>query len=239
MPISPRKPRPQTAERTRTPSAAIETVITDAAKDLLATEGPTALSIRRIAGVAGVAPMSVYNRFGSKQGIIDALFIEGFQKLQSALSIEHHGTVEEQLVALGRHYRAFAIDNPTLYSLMFLRGVPEYEPSDDAASVASNSFLHLVSMVEPWIAAKEIEPGDPVEIAQHIWETCHGVVSLELNGIGFLDDIGAHLDNGARRIARGLVAGKPAGAARKPRNASAKPRGTAGASVAARRGRAT
>lgn len=209
MPISPRKPRPPSAERTRTPSADIETVITDAATDLLANEGPTALTIRGIAAAAGVAPMSVYNRFGSKQGIIDALFIEGFQKLKSALSFGHSGSVEEQLVALGRRYRKFAIDNPTLYSLMFLRGVPDYEPSDDAASVASHSFLHLVSMVEPWITARQIEQGDPVEIAQHIWETCHGVVSLELNGIGFLEDIGPHLDNGARRIARGLVAGGP------------------------------
>jgi AcrR family transcriptional regulator len=51
--------------RTRTPSVAMEAALLEAAAGILETEGPDALSVRRIAATAGVAPMGVYNHFKS------------------------------------------------------------------------------------------------------------------------------------------------------------------------------
>ena len=59
----------------------MESALLDAASELLEQEGPDALSVRRIAAAAGVAPMGVYNHFASKFGIIDALFMDGFGRL--------------------------------------------------------------------------------------------------------------------------------------------------------------
>ncbi|MGZ4674264.1 MAG: TetR/AcrR family transcriptional regulator, partial [Ilumatobacteraceae bacterium] len=52
-----------------------------AASDLLATEGPAALTVRRIATAAGVSTMNVYSRFGGKDGVVEHLFVEGFHRL--------------------------------------------------------------------------------------------------------------------------------------------------------------
>src|SRR4051794_4316776 len=52
-----------------------------AAHDLLATEGPGALTVRRIAAAAGMSTMNVYSRFGGKDGVLDELFVDGFRRL--------------------------------------------------------------------------------------------------------------------------------------------------------------
>ncbi len=52
-----------------------------AAGDLLAAEGPGALTVRRIANAAGVSTMNVYSRFGGKDGVVEHLFVEGFTRL--------------------------------------------------------------------------------------------------------------------------------------------------------------
>jgi hypothetical protein len=41
-------------------------------------------------------------------------------------------------------------------------------------------------------AASAVRPGDPIEIAQQIWAARHGATSLELRGIGFVDDRDAY-----------------------------------------------
>jgi AcrR family transcriptional regulator len=197
-------------DRARTPTLAVEDAIGRAAADLLAEDGPDALSIRRIAAKAGVAPMTVYNRFGSKQGVVDALFVRGFQQLEKVMnSFGETGSIEEDMVLAAHSYRRFAISNPTLYALMFSRAVPDYVPSEEAGLTASHTFMGLVNAVTPWVENGEIEDGDPIEIAQRIWESQHGAVMLELHGIGFVEDHDAHMANCARMIARGLIAAKP------------------------------
>jgi AcrR family transcriptional regulator len=203
-------PKPPQVARARTPSLAVEEAIGNAATVLLAEEGPDALSIRRIATKAGVAPMTVYNRFGSKQGVVDALFVRGFELLEKVMStFGTTGSIEADMVAAAHTYRNFAIANPTLYALMFSHAVHDYVPSEEAGLSASKTFMGLVNVVTPWVENGDVEDGDPVEIAQRIWEVQHGAVMLELHGIGFVEDHAAHMGNCARMVARGLIAAKP------------------------------
>jgi AcrR family transcriptional regulator len=130
-----------TKSRTRTPSVGMEAALVEAASGLLEREGPDALSVRRIAADAGVAPMGVYNHFHSKAGIVDALFVEGFKRLGEAMITL--GDVEDPLEALiegGRRYRALALAHPMAYQVMFLRAVPGYEPSEAAKTIATRAW---------------------------------------------------------------------------------------------------
>ena len=52
-----------------------------AAHRLLAEDGPEALTVRRIAGEAGMSTMNVYSRFGGKDGVIDELYADGYRRL--------------------------------------------------------------------------------------------------------------------------------------------------------------
>jgi AcrR family transcriptional regulator len=194
-----------TTPKTRTPTLDIEQTVIDAATHLMATEGAEALSIRRIAEAADVSPQSVYNRFGSKRGVIDALFVTGFTLLNAALDVHRSGDVEIDLVNCGRRYRAFALENPALYAIMFSKAVVDYEPSAEAADKATASFQQLVQHMAWYLDQGVLIDGDAVEISQRIWSASHGAMSLELAGIGFVEGRAAHMDNLSRTMARGLL----------------------------------
>jgi AcrR family transcriptional regulator len=167
----------------------MEATLLDAASELLEQEGPEALSIRRIAAAAGVAPMGVYNHFASKSGIIEALFIQGFDRLGEAMV--SLGAIEDPLEALregGRRYRSLALAHPMAYQVMFLRAVPGFEPSDEALAAAARAFDGLVAAVRRAMQAGVLRKGDPAVTSQMIWASIHGWVSLELCGIGFVED---------------------------------------------------
>ncbi len=188
----------------RTPSADVERAIVDAAEHLLVTDGPDALTVRAIASAAGVAPMSVYNHLGGKNGVLDELLIRGFDGLGTALVGVSTGDPFEDLAEAGRRYRQFAREHPSHYALMFERSVPDYEPSLLAMGHARATFKELEVLVQRAMAADAIAPGDPAEVAQQLWNTCHGTVSLELRGIGFCDDPGDNAEATAYSMLRGL-----------------------------------
>ena len=109
----------------------------DAAHDLLATEGPGSLTVRRIAAAAGMSTMNVYSRFGGKDGVLDELFTDGFRRLGEAMREDPDSDDPlADLYQCSRTYRRFARENPTYYSLMFDRVVPDFVPSDAAQAVA-------------------------------------------------------------------------------------------------------
>lgn len=188
----------------RTPSAEVELSIVDAAEHLLVTDGPDALTVRAIAGAAGVAPMSVYNHLGGKDGVLDALLVRGFDGLTEALRDIDTGDPFEDLAESGRRYRRFAREHPSHYALMFERSVPDYVPSALTIGHARTTFRELELLVGRAMTAGVIAPGDPAEVAQRLWNTCHGSVSLELRGIGFCDDPQANGDATAATMLRGL-----------------------------------
>ena len=191
--------------RTRTPSAGMEAALLASAAEILETEGPDGLSVRRIAAAAHVAPMGVYNHFDSKFGIVEALFVDGFERLRDALaSIADIPDPYEALREGGRRYRALALAHPMVYQVMFLRAVPGFEPSDHALEMAARAFDSLVAAVQRAMAAGVIADASPSETAHVIWASIHGWVSLELLGIGFVEDQDAGFDRVCASLLRGL-----------------------------------
>jgi AcrR family transcriptional regulator len=195
------------ASRHRTPSDELEPAILAAAEALLEAEGPGALSVRRIAERAAVAPMGLYSRFEGKHGVVDALFQEGFAALRA--TIEATRSQPDALVAFratGRAYRDLARAHPARYQVMFLRAVPGFEPSDEAIETASGAFQALVAAVRRCLDAGLFRPADPVEVAQQVWAACHGWVALELCSINFVDDLDAGYERLLDLLELGLAA---------------------------------
>lgn len=188
-------------ETHRTPTADVESLVLNAADRLVAEAGPAAITIRRLATEAGVAPMSIYNRFDDKAGVLQALFTRGFSELHRHTGADDlHGTdlsAAESLDRLrraGRSYRAFANGSPGTYSLMFDRAAAEFDPNEEGLEAAARSFNGLVDLVEQAQRAGGIVGGSPAEVAQRIWASIHGAVSLELRSICFVDNTDAHFD---------------------------------------------
>src|SRR3954462_6845748 len=58
----------------------------DAALRLLEERGPGALRVRDVAAAAEQSTMGVYTHFGSKQGLLEELYLYGFQRLADRLN---------------------------------------------------------------------------------------------------------------------------------------------------------
>lgn len=166
---------------------------------ILEESGPAGLTVRAVASAAGVAPMGVYNHFDGKDGLLDAVVSNGFVEFGRAIATSDSEPTE-RLRASGRAYRAFALANPTLYSLMF-GGL--CRPDDDAAN---NAFESLVEIVRYGQVGNVVRAGDPGELAMQVWSCVHGAVSLELSAsMPPGAQISTNYENVITLVARGIA----------------------------------
>lgn len=151
-----------------------------AAHDLLATEGPSALTVRRIATAAGMSTMNVYSRFGGKDGVLEELFTDGFTRLGHHM-VESPTTADPlaDLRRCGDCYLRFARENSTYYSLMFDRAVPDFEPSPEAVAHAIDTLDRVAERVQRAMDAGVIRRGSALDTAAALWACEHGLASLE------------------------------------------------------------
>lgn len=165
----------------RTPSADVRLALVDAAEAVLVRDGPAGVTVRAVAKEAGVAPMGVYNRFGSKDGLFDALLQRAFDGLRTAVRAEGVHDPKQRLRASGVNYRRFALAHPQQYGLMFGQQQAE-DFSPELQDCAAGAFTALVEHVATAQASGLLRAGDPDALAQQIWCVVHGAVSLELHG---------------------------------------------------------
>ena len=159
-----------------TASTTRETLL-DAALRLLEERGPGALRIRDLAEAAEQSTMGVYTHFGSKQGLLEQLYLHGFRRLEDRLnSVPSDGQSRQELLAFALAYRAFALDNDALYGLMFERATPDFVPSDASRLAGLATFEMLATRVAGW----RPDFTDPAADAHLIWATMHGLVTIEL-----------------------------------------------------------
>lgn len=169
----------------RTPKVTADEVVRAAAA-LLATQGISALSARRVASELGTSTMTVYTHFGSMPELVRAVVAEGFRQLDRHLdALPVTDDPRADLVAIARAYRANALENPHLYAVMF-SGVDD-APADRSADdrrVREHSLRTLRSASTRAVEAGALpDLGDSWEYPRRFWATAHGFVSLELAGL--------------------------------------------------------
>jgi len=74
-----------------------------------------------------------------------------------------------------------------------------------AGNIAAATFGELVLLVEQAERAGAIRTTDATDAAQQLWSACHGAVSLELRGLGFVPDRDAHHRRMIATLVRGLA----------------------------------
>lgn len=164
--------------------AAVRAALLDVASGLLVTEGPQSLSMRRVATAAGCSTTVLYTMFGGKEGLTEALYIEGFARFRRRFQAVPYDPVDPlaYLWDLGRAYRENALAECNYYGLMFEKPIPDFTPSAEAHAAARATFAFLERAVTACMEGGHIGPGDPAVMAGALWAIVHGVVSLELAG---------------------------------------------------------
>jgi AcrR family transcriptional regulator len=161
---------------------ALRATVLDTAGEILAKQGPAGLTMRRLAAALGCTTTVLYTMFASKQGLIDAMYREGFDRLTARMrAIPHDAPPAERLRLSGLAYRENALSSPQLYQLTFGAAAPEHTPGPAARAAAEASLEPLIEIVQACIEAGLFRRADPCFIAQVLTAAAHGAVSLELS----------------------------------------------------------
>jgi AcrR family transcriptional regulator len=179
--LSPREKRQQ-----RTHQA-----ILDAARQLLNENGVEGLSMRAIADRIDYSPAALYEYFGGKEEIIQALCRQGNRRLKAYMEqVDTSLPFQEYLLNLGLTYIEFAVQNPDFFLLMFTT-MPASAPSlaaleqkiDTGMMSEDSSFVILVDAIRRGVAEDILHPrpGFGVfEMAFAAWSTVHGIAMLRV-----------------------------------------------------------
>ncbi len=152
--------------------------ILDAASELFLEGGGAALSVRAISKRAGLSTIGIYSHFQGKQGILDALYIEGFNLVRDAMYVVTEGKASKEQVLesclgylnVGEQYEAH-------YRLIFGESDAGYEPSIEAIAARDEAFLKLVRVVSSYLN-DDASMMERRQLALDIWAIVHGYVSI-------------------------------------------------------------
>ncbi|MGW2402534.1 TetR/AcrR family transcriptional regulator [Kitasatospora sp. NPDC001664] len=140
--------------------------------ELLAQEGPQALTLREIARRAGVSHGAPRRHFPTHLALLSAIARRGFTDLASRLDRAPSGGPREQLAELARIYLEFAAEQPGMYELMF-----RHDLLESGKLGLRETSLPLFARLGTLIAAAR--PGtDPTAAAGAFWANLHGLAQL-------------------------------------------------------------
>ncbi|WOI37166.1 TetR family transcriptional regulator [Alteromonas sp. CI.11.F.A3] len=156
--------------------------ILDAASTLFLKGGTHALSVRAIAEGAGMSTIGIYSHFKGKQGILDALYIEGFTLVDDMMKQSGGNTPSDRLLNACERVLQFSEAHAAHYNLIFGSNLKDYTPSEDAIAAGEKAFITLTKVVAA-IIKKEIAVEERQDMAMQIWALCHGYISLNQHEI--------------------------------------------------------
>ncbi|HEY9474916.1 MAG TPA: TetR/AcrR family transcriptional regulator [Mycobacteriales bacterium] len=181
-PVDPRLAGRDMSPRRSDPN--VRQVLVDVAARLLATEGPQALTARRVAAGAGSSTMAIYTRFGRMNGLVRAIVHEGFARLQGYLTrVEQTTDPVADLALLARAYRYNAVANPHLYTVMFGgSSLGGFSLTEEDRQHGRYTLHNVVDCVIRCAGVGRLRPEDAELVAHQMWSAIHGLVTLELGG---------------------------------------------------------
>jgi AcrR family transcriptional regulator len=132
---------PRRRDRRRVRHEATKREILEAARQLMRVHGLNALSLRALAHAVDMEPQSLYTYFASKHAVYDRLFADGNHELLTRLQrIEIGDDLHEALRTIARVFVTFVSEDQARYELLFLRTIPDFEPSPESYAVAVEVF---------------------------------------------------------------------------------------------------
>ncbi|HKJ40052.1 MAG TPA: TetR/AcrR family transcriptional regulator [Anaerolineales bacterium] len=149
---------------------------------ILAKEGVSGLSLRKVAKQAGVSHAAPYSHFADKQALIAAISTEGFRQLykQIASVREAHQDPSALLLETARAYIQFAMNEPDRFKLMFSSVIEKEKDYPEFVTVSQENFQQLVEVVEVCQRAGLLKSGSPDLMAISVWSSVHGMIMLVL-----------------------------------------------------------
>lgn len=157
-----------------------------AARDMVASVGLEALSLRRLAATLGVTAPALYAHVTDKHDLLRAVAEGQFDQLVTRYEAVH---VEDPVARIRAHCRAYvaqARENPELFRVMFLFPPDLGDSSELPESIelpgATRAFNIAAEAVAEAIDAGAMVAEDPLLAALTLWAGVHGVANVLLLG---------------------------------------------------------
>jgi AcrR family transcriptional regulator len=151
---------------------------------ILANKGERELTVRAVAAAAGCSTTGVYTYFNGRPGLLDAIVINGFDRLDAATEAAASAAAPgiDSVAARCRAYMVFAAENPTQYELMFSTPIPDFERSTAASERGVASFERFCAAVGDAIASGAIPDGGAgaALVTGTLWATLHGHAAIRI-----------------------------------------------------------
>jgi AcrR family transcriptional regulator len=162
------------------------TKILNAASYLFLEGGIGALSVRAIAKRAGLSTIGIYSYFDGKQGILDALYVEGFERVAQAMDVSTLDvSPHEKVMQAAQAYLTVADKFGAHYHLIFGELSVGYQPSEKAKLVAEQAFGKLIDLAALFLP-QDASLLSKQKQALEIWAIVHGYVGLKNHAVSKL-----------------------------------------------------
>jgi len=152
---------------------------------ILAKDGVSGLSLRKVAMKAGVSHSAPYAHFVDKQALIAAISTEGFRQLYeriSAVAEEYKTKPAQQLVEVAWAYVQFALDERDRFKVMFSDVLEKEKEYPEFVAESQRNFQLVKMIVEANQAAGALRSGASELAALSAWGIVYGFVMLLLEG---------------------------------------------------------
>jgi AcrR family transcriptional regulator len=158
--------------------------IAEQAKAILLDEGAEAVSMRRVAGAAGVTAMAIYRHYPNREALLGAVAERGREELA-----EHwrqrlrEDNPRAELRAALNALLDFALERPRLYALLYSEP-PGHEDGlgGDFRADDSPALNAVVAAIDEGMHQGVFAPDDVWETALSIMALLHGLITLHHAG---------------------------------------------------------
>jgi AcrR family transcriptional regulator len=163
----------------------LKNALIQAGVEILAEDGVSGLSLRKVALKAGVSHSAPYAHFVDKQALIAAISTEGFRQLYervSGVTEKYKSQPAQQLIEVAWAYVQFALDDPDRFKVMFSAVLEKEKQYPEFVAESQRNFQLVKMIVEANQASSQLRSGPTELVALSAWGIVHGFVMLLLEG---------------------------------------------------------
>jgi AcrR family transcriptional regulator len=157
-----------------TPAKTSHGAIVGIARSLVETGGAEALTVAAVAQAAGVKAPSLYKHFAGRAALLKAVEIAILHELEAAIRVGTTGrTPQQRLRTMAATYRAFAVEQPFRYGLIYSRNA--FDDPEIAAACLFSAKPLFEELQAAGVAKDRILP-----LSRTLTAFLHGFVSMEI-----------------------------------------------------------
>jgi len=151
---------------------------------ILETEGPQAVSMRRIARDIGITPMAIYHHFPSREALLDKVVDTEFERLAGFFREPVKGSsASVRIVHIMDGYMDYALAHPRIFDYVFSSPRPGARRFPDDFRARRSPTLNITAdALSEWMKSGELRRDDAWELAMALWAHVHGYLALYRGG---------------------------------------------------------